>query len=286
MLRRRGATLLELLVAMALGAVLLAAASSTLVRQRRSASAQTSRVRAESQVRAALGELEVALEGLSPAAGDLVAGEARDTALQLRTVIASAIACDSTIGFASLATADTGAERASGLAAAPKAGDSLWWRPPGASAWVARRVTTITAKSGSCSAGGNGTQPLLQLGFQSSDTVHRGAPLRLTRQARYSFYHAGDGTWQLGIAEWSDVLHAFPPPQPVAGPFVLVAPGGGRTGFRFFDAAGTALNVGEPGTSIANIARVRITLIAPDHDLGTTAAFRRDSLDIALSRAP
>lgn len=286
MLRRRGATLLELLVAMVLAAVLLGAASSTLVRQRRSASAQASRVRAESQLRAALGELEMALEGLSPAAGDLAAGEARDTALQLRTVIASAVACDSAIGSATFASADTSADRASGLAAAPKAGDSLWWRPAGAPGWVGRRVMDIIATSGGCAAAGSGIQALLRLGIQTQDTVPRGAPLRLTRQARHSFYHAADGTWQLGISEWSDVLHAFPPPQPVAGPFVLVAPGGWRTGFRYFDAAGAALNVEEQGTSVANIARVRVTLVAPGLIPGAAAAFRRDSLDIALSRAP
>ena len=283
---RRGATLLELLVAMVLAAVLLGAASSTLVRQRRSASGQATRVRAESQVRAALGELEVALDGLSPAAGDLVAGEARDTALQLRTVIAGAVACDSTMGQATLAAADTSEGRASGVAAAPRAGDTLWWRPPGAAAWVARRVTIVTTNTGVCAAGGSGVQALLRLGFLLPDTVPRGAPLRLTRQARYSFYHASDGSWQFGISEWSDVLHAFPPPQPVAGPFVLVAPGGARTGFRYFDAGGSALSIGAQGASVVNVARVRVTLVAPDHAPGELASFRRESLDVALSHAP
>ena len=286
MLRRPGTTLLELLVAMMLAAVILGAASSTLVRQRRSTSAQAMRVRAESQLRAALGELEVALDGLSPAAGDLVAGEARDTALQLRTVVASAVACDSTMGYATLAAADTSDERSSGVAAAPKAGDTLWWRPPGAAAWTARRVADITASTGACPAGGSGVQALLRLGFLLPDTVPRGAPLRLTRQARYSFYHASDGSWQLGMSEWSDVLHAFSPPQPVAGPFVLVAPTGGRTGFWYFDAAGAALSVAGQGANVANIARVRVTLVAPDNAVGTFASFRRESLDIALSHGP
>jgi len=285
-LSRRGATLLELMVAMGLAAVLLGVASSSLVRQRRSATAHASRVRAESQVRAALGEVEMVLDGLSPSAGDLVAGQATDSALQLRTVVGSAVACDSAIGFAVLAAADTGDDRTSALATAPKVGDSLWWRPPGASAWVGRRVTDISAKTGICAAGGGGAQALLRVGFQQLDTVGRGAPLRLTRQARYSFYHASDGSWQLGISEWSDVMHAFPPPQPVAGPFLLVAPGGGRTGFQYFDAAGAPLSIAGQGASVATIARVRVTLVAPDQSPSATTAFRRDSLDIALNRAP
>lgn len=286
MLSRRGASLVELLLAMTLAAAVLAAASGTLVRQRRSAESHTSRVRAESQLRAALGELEVALADLSPAAGDLTPGEARDTAIQLRSVIASGIVCGSAVGAATIAADDTSENRASGFAAAPKIGDSLWWHTPGASAWVGRRVAGLSGTSGVCAAAGSEPQALLRVTYSLSDTVPKGAALRLTRPTRYSFYHAGDGSWQLGISEWSDVLRAFAVPQPVAGPFALTTPGGVRTGFRYFDASGGELSVdGRAGVVVARVARVRVTLIAPEGTPGTAAtAFRRDSVDVALAR--
>jgi hypothetical protein len=286
-LNRRGASLAELLLAMTLAAAVLAAASGTLLRQRRSADSHASRVRAESQVRAALGELEAALAGLSPAAGDLAAGEARDTAIQVRSVIASAIACDSTVAAATIASSDTSDDRASGIATAPRAGDTLWWHSPGSLSWVGRRVTALSATTGACAPAGGGPQALLRVGFALPDTVPEGAPLRLTRTARYSFYRAGDGTWQLGISEWSDVLHSFAVPQPVAGPFVLAAPGGGRSGFRYFDSAGGELTDGGAGVSVARVARVRVALVAPEGTPGIAAtAFRRDSVDIALAGGP
>jgi prepilin-type N-terminal cleavage/methylation domain-containing protein len=286
-LERRGATLVELIVAMTLAAVVLSAATGTFVRQRRGASSHGVRARSESQLRAALGELQSALGGVLPSAGDLVEGEARDTAIQLRTLVASAVACDSGAGQATIAADDTSAARASGLASLPRIGDSLWWRLSGEQSWTARRVAVVATSMGTCAMAGATPQPLLRLAFASPDTVPRGVPLRLTRQERFSFYRAGDGSWQLGISEWSDLLHAFAPPQPVAGPFTRVAPDGARTGMRYFDASGAELSIGAAGVSVTSVARVRITVIAPFLELtGALTSDRRDSLDVALYHGP
>jgi len=286
-LNRRGSSLIELVLAMSLGAVVLGAASRTLLRQRRSSDSHTSRVHAESQLRAALGVLEVAIAGSSPASGDLAPGEARDTAIQLRTPVANAIACDSSVGAAMIAVSDSSEERASGFSTAPRIGDTLWWHAPGSLGWVGRRIADLSTWSGVCAVAGAGPQALYRLGFALPDTVPNGAPLRLTRVARYSLYHAGDGTWQLGVSEWSEVLRAFAPPQPVAGPFVLAAPGGARSGFRYFGASGAELTVGEGGVNVANVARVRVTFIAPAPAAGVPVTIlRRDSLDVALIGAP
>lgn len=287
MLNRRGVTLVELLVAITLAAIILASATATVARQRRGADDHASRIRAESQLRASLAELQVALGGLSATAGDLVAGEARDTAVQLRTVVASGVACDSGAGRAVLAADDTSDARAAGVAAAPKSGDSLWWRPPGASTWTARPVTDVSTSTAACAATGGAAQTLLWLTFAASDTVPRGAPVRLTRQARLAFYRAGDGTWQLGLSEWSEVLHAFASPQPVAGPFTLVAPDGSRTAFHYFDAGGGELPIGPLGVGVAKVARIRVGLIAPVFSPGgSVASYRRDSVDVAVGDAP
>jgi len=285
-LSRRGATLIELLVAMTLTTVVLGAATASFLRQRRSADDHASRARAESQLRVALAELQVALDGLSASAGDLVPGEARDTAFQLRTVVASAIACDDGAGEVLFAADDPSSSRASGFAAAPRLGDTVWWRASSA-AWIARRVADVSSGTGVCAIAGANARPLLRLAFALPDTVPRGAPIRVTRQARFSFYRAGDGTWQLGISEWSEVLHAFAPPQPIAGPFALTALGGARTGFHYFDAGGSELPIGVSGASVANVARARIVVIAPVRRLGGAAvAHRVDSLDVALRNGP
>lgn len=287
MLARRGATLVELIVALALAAVVLSAATGTFVRQRRGASAHASRTRGESQLRAALGELQAAFGGVQPAAGDLVTGEARDTAVQLRTLVASAVACDSGAGQAIIAADDTSTARMSGLASAPRTGDTLWWRGPGEQTWTARRVAIIATSVGACTIAGGAPQPLLRLAFASPDTVPRGVPLRLTRPERFSFYRGGDGSWQLGIAEWSEVLHAFAPPQPVAGPFTRVTPDGTRTGIRYFDASGAELSMEAPGVTVTSVARVRITVVAPILESpGAPTAYRRDSVDVALAHGP
>lgn len=285
MLTRRGTTLVELLVAMTVAAVVLGAAGATLARQRQDSLRTSSRASAEWQLRAALAQIPAALAGLSPAAGDLAAGEARDTALQLRVAVVQGVACDSTAGQVILSASDTGSDRETAVVAAPRVGDTLWWLPPGAASWSARRLVAIGGGSGPCARDGAGSRALLRLGFSSPDTVPRDAPVRLTRQVRYSFYHAADGSWQLGIAEWSDVLHDFAGPQPVAGPFLLAAEGG-HTGFRYFSASGAELPVTSHGADVASVARLRLTVIAPAKVRGASPNVVRDSVDVALLHAP
>lgn len=286
MLKRAGATLVELLVAMTLAAVVLGASSTLVVRQRRDSASAAARASAESQLGAALMAVPSALQDLTPSAGDLAAGEARDTALQIRAVVAVGVACDSAVAQVTLSAADTGAERESSVATAPRIGDTLWWWSPGGVAWTRRRVASVASRTGVCPRQGPASRSLLRLGFAGPDTVPRASAVRLTRQVRYSFYRAGDGTWQLGIAEWSEVLHDFSPPQPVAGPFLLVRPPDGRTGFRYFDASGAELPVGAQGAPAGAVARLRLTLIAPGRASGAAALERRDSVDVAFRHAP
>lgn len=286
MLTRRGVTLVELLVAMTLAAIVLGAAGTTLVRQRRESNGSSSRASAESQLRAALADVPAAVAALSPATGDLAQGEARDTALQIRSVVVQGASCDSTAGQVILSANDSGAERETAVVAAPRVGDTLWWWSPGAAAWASRRVTMISGGSGPCAREGGRNQPLLRLWFSTLDTVPRDAVLRVTRQVRYSIYRAGDGSWQLGIAEWSDVLHGFAAPQPVAGPFLFAPLGGSRTGFRYFDASGGELPVTGQGAEVGAVARLRVTVIARTNARGAPQGVLRDSVDVAFGHVP
>lgn len=285
MLSRHGASLLELLVAMALAAIVLATATSSLLHQQHSAAAEGARARDESQLRAGLAGLAATLAGLSPAAGDLAAGEARDTAIQVRIAVASAFACDDAVGQASFAAGDSGARVLTGLATTPKAGDTLWWYGGDGAGWSARRIGEVSEETAVCALAGRGTSPAIRLALLGADSVHRGAPLRITRQVRYSLYHAGDGSWQFGLSEWSETTQRFAPPQPVAGPFLRTAPGGGRTGFRYFDAAGTELPAEAQAADPTRVVRMRLTAFA----VGSLRAFggftHADSIDVSLERA-
>jgi prepilin-type N-terminal cleavage/methylation domain-containing protein len=283
---RRGVTLLELMVAIALSAIVLGSATASLLRQQRTAAAQSARREAESQNRAGLLALPAMLAGLSPAVGDLAPGEARDTALQVRAELLNGFACDSSASRVILAAADTGGASLTGVASLPQAGDTLWWYPTGESAWAVRRVTGVDAVAGVCGLVGQGTRSLVRIAFAGADTVPRGAPVRLTRQMRFSVYRAGDGSWQLGTSEWSEVLQRFAPPQPIAGPFLRSGPGGPRTGFRYFDATGAELSTLAQSAVVAQVARIRVTVLSPERSAGSQAgATRSDSADVALARA-
>lgn len=286
MLSRHGASLLELLVAMALAAIVLATATSSLLHQQHSAVAQGARSRDDSQLRAGLAGLAATLAGLSPAAGDLATGEARDTAIQVRIAVASAFACDDAVGQASFAAGDSaGAGVLTGLATTPKAGDTLWWYRGDAAGWSARRIGEVSEETAVCSLAGRGTSPAIRLVLLGADSVHRGAPLRITRQVRYSLYHAGDGSWQFGLSEWSDATQRFAPPQPVAGPFLRIAPDGGRTGFRYFDVAGAELPAQAEAADPTRVVRMRLTAFAAGSLRALGGFTHADSIDVSLERA-
>ena len=277
MLRRRGTSVVELLVALTIAGVVLAAATGSFLRQQRTATGLAATAQAQGQARAAAALLpaQLSLDALS--VEDVVPGAGRDTALQFRAAIASGVSCDSARAPA-FAVDDTGLA-AGAVAAMPHAGDSLWWYRADGGSWTGRGITGVSADSGACAAESR-TGLLMRLGVEDTVVIAPRTPLRVTRQERLAIYRAGDGSWQLGLREWSDATGAMGAPQPVAGPFQLAATDGARTGFRYFDSVGVEL----PETGGARVARVRLTLLlAPS---GAMPAGLRDSADVALQRAP
>ena len=67
-----------------------------------------------------------------------------------------------------------------------------------------------------------------------------GAIARIKRPMRFSFYHASDNHWYLGIRSWNSATLQFNTIQPVSGPFASVSQGRG-TRFQYFDDAGNRL---------------------------------------------
>ena len=289
MLSRRGTTLAELLVALVLGALVLASATGSILRQTRATSGMMAAGRDVAQARAAAALLSAELAQLASASTDLA--EARDTALQARTAVVTGVACE-TAPVATLA-ADDGGLSGAGVASAPRTGDSLWWYLADSSRWIGRLVSDASTDSLRCEAAERGGDPaiarrVLRLHMDGNDVVPALAPVRVTRQVRLVLYRSGDGTWQFGVREWNVGTRSFSSPQPAAGPFQRVAPDGARTGFRYLDVDGAPLSPGTDAAEIARVARVRITAIAlpaptANARLGPPA---RDSGDVAFRTSP
>jgi type II secretory pathway pseudopilin PulG len=285
--RRRATSLVELLVAITLCAVVLGTAASSVLRQQRAARRIAGMEVGAAQGGAASSLLLAELADLMPSAGDLVAGEARDTALQLRAPIASGVACDSAVGRTRLALSDGDDLALGGVSSPLRAGDSLWWYSDESTSWRARRVTDVQSVTAPCPFSMNAPRRALRLELADADTIPAGALLRVTRPFRYVIYRSGDGSWQLGLREWSDATQRFAPPQPIAGPFARRLVSGVRTGFRYFDAEGWELPEGQSGAEVGRIARIRITAAALVRGaLAGGDSLYADSADVALQRQP
>lgn len=281
---RRGASLAELLVALTLAGVVLGTAASSLLRQQRTASSLSRTAGGDAQRRAALGALSVELGALTAGSGDLEPGQASDTALQFRTLVASGLACGDAVGSATF-VGEGEEPRDAMLGSAPRQGDSLWWfggAPPG---WRVRRIIASDSVFAPCSLTGT-VAPARRVVVAEPDSIGYGAPLRVTRPARYGFYRGGDGSWQLGVRDWVEATGRFASPQPIGGPF-LMRPGSGRTGFRYYDADGLELGVGGTAVASASVARIRVTVAVavPMGGRGADSVVQRDSLDVALHPA-
>ena len=280
---RSGATLAELLVALSLTGIVLGAAASSLLRQQRTAAVLGASAAGAAQMRAAFGALAVELAPLAAGSGDVVPGEATDTSLQVRTVVASAVACDEAAGRATFA--GDGVSRPSEAVAAllPRAGDSLWWHAGAANGgWQGDVIVASDSVPAPCALDGAGLRARRRVTIGSRDTIRSGMHLRVTRPARYVFYRSGDGSWQLGLREWIEERRQLAPPQPFAGPFLR--PGAAESaGFRYFDATGVELEPGERGVEAHRVARVRVSVVIPDRPgAATSARVVRDSIDVAL----
>ena len=283
MLRRPGTALLELLLALALAGTVLSIATSSVLRQQRVHARIRGLVGSDRQLHAATMVLAGQLAELDAAAGDISTGSASDTALQFRATVGISFACETSVGSVALLPERGEGGSYAGTLSMTRPGDTLWWL--GDSTWTAARVRRVDAVSVTCTKPLAFAGPSVRLALDgSADSIPAGAPLRLTRQTRYSLYRSADGSWQLGFREWSEAAGAFASPQPVAGPLVLAA-GALRSGYRYFDATGQEITLTAGAADDTRIARIRITMRSVDlaHERGSDSV-RTDSIDVGLRR--
>ena len=260
---RAGFSTVELLVAFVMAAVIGTSLSAVLRRQQRFFTNASVVVERRVSLRDATAILQSELRGISPAGGDVLAFS--DSALEIRTTIGGAIACDTLPAGTGVDLAPVRPAPAVALASfstSPQPGDIALVFDQGPSPrddddrWIPAEITGSSPVSTGCltSPFADVTVGPLRLRFGGSPipaTV--GAFVRVLRRVRYRLYRAGTGDWYLGYAEWDGV--AFSVVQPVSGPFASYSQRAGASGLalRYFDDAGTQLSLPEDAPRIARV---------------------------------
>ena len=290
--QRSGLTLLELMVGLVIGGFALALISAISVRQQRVFSDLAEIAAAGGQLRDAAGILPVDLRGISARLGDV--HEARDTAIEFRATIASALVCDSAPAGLVLAPVGDSVSSLGFGETAVAIGDTAWLLNAADSNadWRAFRVSSVASiRGGSCASLAPAltaaeralTRVVVALDSAPQSTAAIGMPIRFTRSLRYSLYRASDGAWYLGERDWNAVTARFNTVQPVAGPFLSPA----QRGLLLRYADSTGRDLGAPVGDTRNIVMVRMELrAATPHSMralaASGAAKRTDSLIVAV----
>ena len=183
----------------------------TSVRQQRLYADVADRAALNGQLRQASALLPLELRGASSGGGDI--REARDTAIELRSSIATAVACTRSAVRSSLRRPSSGPTPFAGYLTAIAPSDTAWLLVRGdtADAWTPYAVSSASSvASGACDPLGprlsgrrSGQQPCCDSAHRVVVARSAGSVRRVTRPVRYSLYRGGDGRWYLGQRDWN-----------------------------------------------------------------------------------
>jgi len=258
--------LAEVMLAMLLGALVLGLVSSVGVRLQRQLSRDAYRLADDQQLATAAEVLPIDLRGLSPSSGDIAAGEARDSSIQLRATIANALVCGGSPATLLLVPYLGPNGRSSALSV--QDGDTAWLLTDSdtSESWQPVKVRAVRRATGNCAVLGDAnagkvfdTSHLWAMDLRDSVAGAAGGSLRVTRPTRSSFYRAGDGRWYLGLRTWNSAALQFNAIQPVSGPYAA-ATSARDTRFQYFDSVGNRVPSGAADTR--SIVRVEAVLVA------------------------
>jgi type II secretory pathway pseudopilin PulG len=261
-LSRGGFTLIELVVAGTLAAIVGATLMLTLRKQERFYRSATEMMRLRSQLRDAADVLVADIRGAAVSRYGLAL--MTDTALELYTTLGNSVVCATPVGrtlFLPPSTLASGAILTS-LLASPDTGDiALLYSIPGgtpdSARWIESRISAFATRSlaSSCPASTGFTSALDAASGRTGYAVtlpanppadfRKGAPVRFIRRARYSLYRSSDGDWYLGYRRCNPMGPSVCTTiQPVSGPYLPYARAGASSAglsFRFFDSSGAEL---------------------------------------------
>lgn len=260
---RRGFSLIELMVILALSSIVIGGLTSVLVRQQRFYRGTADLIETRSQIRQAAGIIPSDLRGVSTIGGDILA--VSDTSMVFWATIGQAVACAAVPGTYEISIPPLVLANNNTLASftmTPSAGDTVYVYHDGPTEaasddeWVAYGITgppnasTLACLNLTGNLDLNTQRYSFPLDKPLGANLSVGTPLRFLRRTRYTLFKAQDGAWYLGYCS-PDCVGT---PQPIAGPFL---PGGGANAgvsFSYQDAAGAATTVP------ANIAQVSIVV--------------------------
>jgi prepilin-type N-terminal cleavage/methylation domain-containing protein len=259
---RGGFTLIELIVAAVLAAVVGAALMMSLRKQERFYASATEMMQLRAQLRDAADVLVADIRGAAVSRYGLTL--MTDTALEFFSTLGTSVLCAAPSGktlFLPPATLSSGAVLTS-FVASPDTGDlalvlSFPNAKPDSAHWIESRISAFASRSlnTSCPAATGFTSALdaaasrtgyaLTLPAALPSEVRKGAPVRFVRRARYSLYRSSDGAWYLGYRRCNAIGQSVCATiQPVSGPYLAYSRGGTSVSglaFRYFDTNGNEL---------------------------------------------
>ncbi len=267
----RGSSLIELVAALALFAVIAATMLRALGAQARFHEGATRVLESRSQLAAVHQAITAELRSAAGAVGDVET--LTDTSLVYRQQLGGGIAC--TISAAAIDLVPerlTGSRILAHFASAPQGGDTAWVLDEGPllsasdDRWRPVRVIGATRVTGAClstafidpaaDARAPGWHLVLSADASLPPTTGPGAVARLTRRARFALYRASTGGSYLGWTDWNAASASWNVIQPVAGPLVpysTARPKAGGVALRAWDSLGAPVLPGTLGPSIARL---------------------------------
>lgn len=252
---RRGSSLVELLVALPILAIVGAVAIAVLLAAHKHARLNDTVQGNARELRH--GGLVLSTE-LRPLQGqDLIAWT--DTSIEFRSLVGVGIACGTrTPGrhIHVLPTWDTDPARTSWITS-PQANDRVTaWRTPAGPGSVLREwETTLVAVASSTACASSPLQidgaraVRIAVADSAASPIQEGTPVRITRRVRYALYRASDGDWYLGRRSHDGT--AWDVVQPVIGPLQSAASHG--VSFAVFDSTEAPVASGQPGAALVRV---------------------------------
>lgn len=268
---RRGFSLPEMLISVALVAIVGGAIAEGMRRQQLLFRSIAAIVAVRGDVRDAAEVIAADISSVSPL--DTLP-LATDSAVELYTVIGAAVSCDSSPDYAvrvppealrsgtvltNLLSMPDSADVLlvfHGDSAAPD-GDARWQRHSIAAVSSQPAAVACAAATGFTTAADAATPALVfTLHGPASARVRAGAPVRLLRRTRYSLYRSSDSRWYLGSRRCNPLgASSCTVIQPLSGPYQSYSASSSQSGllFRYVGADGIPLLAPAGGTDVARI---------------------------------